>query len=67
MREDARGREIMERADLEPFVAYYEEKSDSWFVSPDGVGCFWYDTFAELEYQHGKLPLGESVFELEDF
>jgi hypothetical protein len=41
------------RNEMEAFVIYHETSSDTYFFSPDGVGCFWYDTLEEAQDQHG--------------
>lgn len=34
----------------------YVLPDDSTFVSPDGIGRYFYDSVAEAEEQHGELP-----------
>jgi len=63
---DTKGRAIICRHDLRVEVAYYEAKSNTWFVTPDAQGCYWYDTWEELVAQHGELELGAAVYELSD-
>lgn len=54
------------RNDLKVDTIYYEEKNELFFVTPDGIGCFWYDTLSEAQEQHGKTGKLIIIEELED-
>jgi hypothetical protein len=48
-------------------TAYYIRKDDMYFITPDAVGGFWYDTIEELEDQHGfQSAEPEEIEELEE-
>jgi len=32
---------------------YFDSSRQMYFVTPDGIGCFWYDTEEEAREQHG--------------
>jgi len=40
---------ITPRNELEVDTAYFVRKDDMFFITPDGIGGFWYDTIEELE------------------
>jgi hypothetical protein len=45
------------RQSLQPEVGYHytaADGKDGYLWSPDGEGCVWYDTLAEMEEQHGS-------------
>jgi hypothetical protein len=44
----------IERKDLKAEQAYFDQKADMFFWTPDGVGGFWYATLEELEEEHGE-------------
>lgn len=46
---------------------YLELESGLYFVTPDGVGCFWYDTLEGAQDQHGDTGDVEEVEKLSDF
>ena len=46
---------------------YLETSSGQYFVTPDGVGCFWYDSYEEAVDQHGVTGDLEEVEKLSDF
>lgn len=56
----------MYRKDLKVDQAYYVERDDLFFITPDAVGGFWYNTLEELEDQHGRSnnPRVIRIFEL---
>ncbi len=56
---------MFSRKNLKAMQAYYVQKDELYFWSPDGVGGFWYDTKAEMEEQHGEGRV-ISISELED-
>lgn len=58
-------KELTTRDSLAVNHIYFEEKSGQYFVTPDGIGCYWYDTFEEAQGQHGSGPV-TFVWELED-
>ncbi|GAA4767669.1 hypothetical protein [Citricoccus nitrophenolicus] len=31
--------------------------NDAFAVTPDGIGCYWYESLAEATSQHGPLPV----------
>ena len=37
----------------------YRDRRHGWFVTPDGDGRLWYDTWQELVANHGELPVEE--------
>lgn len=43
---------------LEAEQAYYDEKDNMFFWTPDGEGGFWYDTEDEMWDQH---PMGDII------
>lgn len=58
---------ITSRDSLEVDTAYFVRKDDMYFVTPDGIGGFWYDTIEDLEDQHGfQSAEPEEIEELED-
>jgi len=46
----------MERSELEEFTPYFEQVSEQYFYTPDGVGCYWFDTLSELKEALGDSP-----------
>jgi hypothetical protein len=42
------------RKNLKPEQAYYDQKDDMYFWTPDGEGGYWYATKEEMEEQHGE-------------
>jgi hypothetical protein len=46
---------------------YKETKSGQYFVTPDGIGCFWYETLEEAQEQHGDTGRVIVISELSDF
>jgi hypothetical protein len=46
---------------------YKERSSGQYFVTPDGIGCYWYDTLEEAREQHGDTGPIISIDELSDF
>lgn len=58
---------ITPRSELSVDTAYFVRKDDQYFITPDGLGGFWYDTIEELEDQHGfQSAEPEEIEELED-
>jgi len=58
---------ITPRNELEVDTAYFVRKDDMFFITPDGIGGFWYDTIEELEDQHGfQSAEPEEIEELEE-
>jgi len=55
------------RNELEINTIYRETSSDTYFVTPDGIGCFWYDTEEEARDQHGDTGDILEVEKLSDF
>lgn len=55
-----------ERNTLKVDTIYFDRSCGQYFVTPDGVGGYWYDTYAEAEEQHGKTEL-ISVDEILDY
>lgn len=51
------------RDELIPDRIYYDERSDQYLVTPDGVGIYFYDTRQEAEYQHGTGAVIHIYFE----
>lgn len=47
----------MLREDMVPFDIAYRLPSGQYGVTPDAVGIYWYDTYAEVVEQHGELPV----------
>jgi hypothetical protein len=53
--------ELRDNGYLKSYVAYevridngyWKEPTTQWAWSPDGIGCFWYETVHELMYEHG--------------
>jgi len=48
--------EAMRDTDLQPEAVYevlHEDGTTLYAWSPDGVGCYWYDSLEELLDQHG--------------
>jgi hypothetical protein len=54
------------RESLTVDTIYKERKSGLFFVTPDGVGCFWYDTLEEARGEHGDTGPLITIDELED-
>ncbi len=44
----------LSRKNLKAMQAYYVQKDDMYFWTPDGEGGYWYDTKEEMEEQHGE-------------
>lgn len=55
------------RSSLIVDTIYRETSSGTYFVTPDGVGCFWYDTYEEALDQHGDTGDVEDIESLADF
>lgn len=49
---------LKSRKELEAEQAYYDQKDDMFFWTPDGVGGFWYTTEEEMWDQH---PYGDII------
>jgi predicted lipoprotein with Yx(FWY)xxD motif len=56
---------MIKRSDLVAEQAYFERKSGQYFWTPDGKGCYWYESRHELEVAHGDGNVWQ-VEELED-
>lgn len=55
------------RSELAVDTAYYLRKDDMYFITPDGIGGFFYATIEELEDQHGfQSAEPEEIEDLED-
>lgn len=39
---------MVKRSSLRVFAHYFEQSSGQYFYTPDGVGCYWFDSLAEL-------------------
>ena len=46
---------LVNRSRLRADQLYKVQDDDLWFYTPDGVGGYWYDTWAEVVEQHGPL------------
>lgn len=58
---------LTQRSELEVDTAYYVRKDDMYFITPDAIGGFWYDTLEELEDAHGfQSAEAEEIEELEE-
>ena len=55
------------RNELELNTIYFESSSDQYYVTTDGVGCFWYDTYEEAVDQHGITGDIIEIEKLSDF
>lgn len=55
------------RESLKTDTIYRERSSGQYFVTPDCVGCFWYETLEEAREQHGDTGRVISIDELSDF
>jgi hypothetical protein len=40
---------MFKRSELVVERPYFERKSGQYFWTPDGIGCFWYDSKKDLE------------------
>lgn len=56
---------MFSRKNLKAEQAYYVQKDEMYFWTPDGEGGYWYDTKAEMEEQHGEGRV-ITITELED-
>lgn len=55
------------RSELAVDTAYYVRKDDQYFITPDGIGGYWYDTIEALEDEYGpQAAEPEEIEELED-
>lgn len=58
---------LTSRSELAVDTAYYIRKDDMYFITPDAVGGFWYDSIEALEDEHGpQAAEPEEIEELED-
>lgn len=58
---------ITPRSELAVDTAYYIRKDDQYFITPDGIGGYWFDTIEELEDEYGfQSAEPEEIEELED-
>jgi hypothetical protein len=58
---------ITPRSALSVDTAYYIRKDDMYFITPDGVGGYWFDTIEELEDEYGfQSAEPEEIEELEE-
>lgn len=58
---------ITPRSELSVDTAYYIRKDDQYFITPDGVGGYWFDTIEELEDEYGfQSAEPEEIEELEE-
>ena len=55
------------RSSLKVDRIYCEDSSGQFFVTPDGIGCFWYDTLEEAKEQHGDTGAVIVIQKLSDF
>lgn len=46
---------------------YFDSSRQQYFVTPDGIGCFWYDTEEEARDEHGIEGDLEEIDRLSDF
>lgn len=60
------GEVMFVRADLIVERPYFERKSGQYFWTPDGVGCFWYESRRDLEVDVDCSGGVMSIEELED-
>ena len=56
---------MTKRKELQVEVIYLDEKSDWYFVTPDGIGVWWYETLEEAQGEHGDTGPVRQVY-LED-
>lgn len=58
---------ITPRSELAVDTAYFIRKDDMYFITPDGIGGYWFDTIEELEDEYGpQAAEPEEIEELED-
>lgn len=57
------------RSALQPLRLYHEHPSDTYFYTPDGIGCIWFETLAEALAETGAFdqPVIHLSQELSDF
>jgi hypothetical protein len=46
------------RGHLQVNRLYWEVPTDTYFHTPDGIGCIWYESFAEAMEQTGAFDTG---------
>jgi non-homologous end joining protein Ku len=57
---------MFKRDDMETDRIYYVWNSNKYVITPDGVGCFWYDTIDEALDATDKVGKIFVIEELED-
>ena len=57
----------IERKNLKPMQAYYDESAEQYFWTPDGEGGVWYDTEAEMREDVGYEGKVTTVSEILDY
>lgn len=58
---------ITPRSELSVDTAYFIRKDDQYFITPDGIGGYWFDSIEELEDEYGfQAAEPEEIEELED-
>lgn len=63
---EAIGAMMFKRSDLVVGQPYYEQKSGQYFWTPDGIGCFWFESKLDLDASLDYSGRIMSVEELED-
>lgn len=63
---EAIGAMMFKRSDLVVGQPYYEQKSGQYFWTPDGIGCFWYESRRDMEADLDFTGVVWQVSELED-
>ncbi len=63
---EAIGEVMFKRSDLVVERPYYEQKSGQYFWTPDGIGCFWYESRRDMEADLDFTGVVWQVSELED-
>lgn len=53
---------MFQREDLVPDRLYQDTRTGLFFVSPDGVGVYWYDSRAEAIEDYCFVDLGSTTY-----
>lgn len=57
---------VVDSEDIVPDRLYYVMKYDMYFVTPDGIGGYWYEDEDEVIEQYGEVGTVHTVDEITD-
>jgi hypothetical protein len=57
---------MVTRDELDVDVVYYVEDIKQYMITPDGVGCFWYDSLTDVIRATGIIDEARVIDSVED-